>query len=318
MGEIKRRRTKKDIEKEKGEIYKVLLKKSPMSVKEIFLKLNKAFPKSTTKSTINPKNNNKKYTNPEYNLKVSKYIQTHIYNKQNNERTLCGERKFFKLNQQDIFEYREKKVKFSAKQFIEDYGFKWGRQVHSYYFATPRTYFIKTKIFDEIIRSTFLKSKEIRCYINNTEKIEMLLKDAEKIMTWIEITPSIKDGYKGMGSTENFSQYIIDLICEGKKMRGVLFLITDYVLAPILEEIEKLLSLGNLDYSYINTYRIFRKKLYEGGFFELPEKYSKKPKMEEFYEKDFDEKIEGLTQAEILKLVREGKINLSKLSRLNN
>lgn len=223
------------------------------------------------------------------------------------------ERRFlFRLDRKVPLESKKWKIKIPAQKFMEGYWFKWenGDQenyFHSYYFATPKTYFIKTKIFDEIIRALFLKGKEISKYIDHKKEIEELLSEAEKFMIWVEITPSIKKRYshRNLYKSDNFSQFIIDYICEGKQIQRALFLITDFCLAPTLEKIEDFLSFGNSDYSYVNVYRILRKELYERKIFRLPEDYVKMEKKEEFYKKHFEENVKGKIFTKVLEKVHK-------------
>jgi len=263
-----KRRTPDEINKEKERIYNALLKKSPLPIKEIYIKLSKKFPEST----IHFERTNKKVLNPEYRKKVSKYIQIHIHNKGEDKKrpTLCEEKKVFRLNKDD------KVWKIPAKKFMEWYWFEWEKQVHSYYFATPRTYKIKTEIFDNIIRKEILE-KFGEEYIKNKKEIEKLLKEAEKIMCWIEIFPNVKEGYKGLYSSGDFIQYIVDSLCKGKNVARNLFIITDHVLVPVLQKIEDLFFFGTDDSekTEINVYRILRRKLSEKGLAELPEEYEK-------------------------------------------
>jgi len=264
-----KRRTIEEIDKEKKKIYKALLKKSPLSIEGIHSKLGIDLPPSTIPSQHL---DNKKMRNPEYNAKVSKYVQIHIHNKDKNKQrlTLCEERKVFRLNKDD------KVWKIPAKKFMEWHWFEWEKQVHSYYFATPRTYKIKIEIFDNIIRKEILE-KFGEEYIKNKKEIEKLLKEAEEIMCWIEIFPNIKDGYKGLCSSRDFIQYIVDILCKGKNVITNLFIITDHVLVPVLQKIEDLFFFGTDDSekTEINVYRILRRKLSEKGLAELSEEYGK-------------------------------------------
>ena len=270
---MRKGRHEKDFEREfeieKKKIENVLSKKSPLSAEKIF--------------------------KGKYN---SKYIQTNLYDGSNRERlTLCKEKRVFRLGRNDFLEHKKQKIKIPSKQFMDYYG-GWGKQVHSYYFAIPKTYFIKTKIFDEILREIFLESKEISEFIDHKEEIEELLRDAEKFMSWIEITPTIKKGYKKLYKSNNFSQYIIDFICGGKDVSRALYLITDFCLAPTLRKIEDLLLFGNPDDSYINVYRIFRDKLSKKKIIELPEDY-KKHIEGKTYEKAFWEEWKRLEEEDL-------------------
>ena len=145
---------------------------------------------------------------------------------------------------------------------------------HAYYFAIPRTYKIKTEIFDAIIREQIL-GKFGEEYIREREEIEKLLIMAERIMAVIEIFPNINEGYKGFSLHNNFIQYITDILCGGKGRKACE--INDGALVPILEKIENLFFFGGDDSSKkeVDIYRILRRKLSEKGLAELPKEYEK-------------------------------------------
>jgi len=273
-----KRRKKEDFESgfriEKNRIEKPLLKKSPLSTPKLYKGI---FKTEIPKSTINTLESNKKSRpNKEYLKKVIKYFQTYLYDSSNEERlTLCKEGRVFRLHRDDFLEHKKQKIKIPAKQVMDCHG-GWEDQVHSYYFAIPRTYKVKKEIFEGIIKKEILE-KFGEEYIKHKKEIEDLLKDAEKFMSWIEITPTIKKGYKKLCKSNNFSQYIIDFICEGKDISRALHLITDFCLAPILMKIEDLFFFGTDDSpkTEINVYRILRRKLSKKGLAELPEDYEK-------------------------------------------
>lgn len=224
----------------------------------------------------------------------------------------------FSLQIKDSVEFGGEKV--PAKEFFRALYGTWGKggqknYYHAYYFATPKTHFIKTKIFDDIIRMIFLQS-DIKNYINKKDEIEKCLQEIERLLPLIEIFPNEKEGFKEY-PTENISQWIINHICDGKNVHGAFYLIVDYLLSPKLVELESYLSLDNANDTYLNSYRILRKELYERNILALPNTYRKfKRDIREQYQlKITDENVDGLIMMKHLERItnKKEKLKLKKV-----